>query len=294
MPAALPDPIRMIPLDAIDAGALIRDRTATDDNATQELQSSILTHGLRMPIEVFAFAQPEEGREYGLISGFRRLAAVRYLHGMALDKTRHATIPAFVRTPASIAEALTAMVEENAIRAEVSPWEQAMAAVSARDHAIFPSLEEAVDNLYASFARDKRRRLRSIAHLAEELGGWLTDPETLSLRQLLRLASAVTRGFRDVIRHSLDEASLKDPGSQWRTILPILVEAETSGPAEPKPLIYTARPGRPRRLLYPRQGVSIRRERTRDGWCLHITGHDATGMFMDGVLDEIERWCGPA
>jgi hypothetical protein len=40
--------------------------------------------------------------------------------------------------------------------------------------------------------------------------------------------------------------------------------------------------------------VSIRRERTRDGCCQHITGHDATGMFMDGVLDENERWCGPA
>jgi ParB family chromosome partitioning protein len=94
-----------------------------------------------------------------------------------------------------------------------------------------------------------------------------------------------------VIRHALDESSLKDAASQWQTILPILVEAETSDPAEPKPLFYTARP---RRLLYPRQGVNIRRERTRDGWCLHITGHDATGMFMDGVLDEIERWCGPA
>jgi ParB family chromosome partitioning protein len=163
MTDALPDPIRMIPLDAIDAGALIRDRTATDDNATQELQSSISTHGLRMPIEVSTFAEPEDEREYGLISGFRRLATVRYLHGMALDKTRHATIPAFVRRPASVAEALTAMVEENAIRAEVSPWEQAIAAITARNLEIFPSLEEAVDTLYASFARDKRRRLSGVA-----------------------------------------------------------------------------------------------------------------------------------
>jgi len=275
------DPVLPIPIDAIDAEAL------------DELMSSIARTGLRMPIEVFELAEPEGPVAYGLISGFRRLAALRALNARALDKTRHATIPAFVRAPQSIAEAMTAMVEENAIRAGTSPWEQAMVAVTARDRAIFPTVEAAVDVLYASLSQARRKRLRAIAHLAEELDGCLTDPHTLSLRQLLRLASALTRGYGDIIRHALDEASLKDPAAQWQTLLPVLVEAETGDPIELRPRNYATRAPRPRRLLYPRPGVRIRRELTQVGWLLHVTGPEATSSFMDKVLDEIERWCAP-
>ena len=73
---------------------------------------------------------------------------------------------------------MTAMVEENAIRAEVSPWEQALVAVTARDRGLFDTVEAAIDALYTSLSRDKRRRLRAIAHLVEELDGPLTAPET--------------------------------------------------------------------------------------------------------------------
>ena len=66
---------------------------------------------------------------------------------------------------------MAAMVEENAIRAEVSPWEQALIAVTARDSGVFDTVEAAIDALYANLGRDKRRRLRAIAHLAEELDG---------------------------------------------------------------------------------------------------------------------------
>ena len=49
-------------------------------------------------------------------------------------------------------------------------------------------------------------------------------------------------------------------------------------------------PGRPRRLLHLRQGLTIRREWTRTGWCLRFTGPEARkGGLMDDVIDEIER-----
>jgi ParB family chromosome partitioning protein len=52
---------------------------------------------------------------------------------------------------------------------------------------------------------------------------------------------------------------------------------------------------RPRRLLtLRRRGLRIRRERTREGWCLHFTGQDATGMLIDDVFSEIERMFSPA
>ncbi len=61
----------------------------------------------------------------------------------------------------------------------------------------------------------------------------LTVPETLSLRQALRLATAVERGYGDLICHALEETMLRTPEAQWATILPILVESESTDPVEP-------------------------------------------------------------
>ena len=95
-----------------------------------------------MPIEVYALPEPRGPHRYGLLSGFRRLAVFRDLDA-GWQLPGYATIPAFLRTPADRAEALTAMVEENAIRADLSPWEQARIAVLARDAEVFPTIEEA-------------------------------------------------------------------------------------------------------------------------------------------------------
>src|SRR5690606_10270003 len=121
------------------------------------------------------------------------------------------TIPAFLRTPATLTEAMTAMVEENAIRADISPWEQAMVAVRATQNGLFDTTDAAVEALYPRLSRDKRYRLRSIAYLAADLYGSLTAPETLSLRQLLRLAAANARGYGDLMRHALLHSSDKQP-----------------------------------------------------------------------------------
>ena len=140
-PAPMPDTIHRIPLAEIDEASLTRDRTALDPEATRELRNSILKSGLRMPIEVYALPEPRGPHRYGLLSGFRRLAVFRDLDA-GWQLPGYAAIPAFLRTPADRAEALTAMVEENAIRADLSPWEQARIAVLARDAETFPTIEE--------------------------------------------------------------------------------------------------------------------------------------------------------
>ncbi len=284
----MPD-IHLLPVDAILDTALARDRAALDPTALGELRDSILRHGLRMPIEVFELDRPDGAYHYGLISGFRRLTTVRALRDLGL--TAHATIPAFVREPASIAEALTAMVEENAIRAEISPWEQALIAVTARDRGLFDTIEAAIDALYVNLSRDRSRRLRAVAHLAEELDGALTAPETLSLRQLLRLAAAASRGYGELMRHALTESHLREPDAQWRLLQPILLECETPDIPDPRPGLNT----RPRRLYTaPRHSLRIRREKTPTGWCLHFTGRDAEGDLIDRVFDEIDRMLSPS
>ena len=233
MPAPDAPSFERLALDAIDPAALLRDRTQTDAAALAELRTSILAHGLRMPIEVFELAEPHGACRYGLISGYRRLAAHRALAADGL--AAFATIPAFVRAPRSIAEAMTAMAEENAIRADVSPWEQAALAVAARDRAIFPTVDAAIDGLYASLSRDRRYRMRTIAHLVEELDGHLTAPETLSLRRLLRLAAATARGYGDLMRHALTESRHREPDVQWRLLQPILAECEDTTIPDPRP-----------------------------------------------------------
>jgi ParB family transcriptional regulator, chromosome partitioning protein len=287
----MPD-IHHIPLAEIDAAALDRDRSHLDAAALTELRLSIATSGLRMPIEVYPFATPDptSPHRYGLISGFRRLAAVRALAETAADPARYATIPAFLRTPRDAADAYRQMVEENAIRAELSPWEQAMVAVKSARAEAHPGIDAAIEDLYANLSRQKRTRLRTIAHLADDLDGYLTAPTTLSERQLLRLAPLIPRGYADVLRATLAETAATDPEAEWRALLPILLEAERPEPANPAP----ARPGRPRRVLELRpRGLTIRRELTRQGWALHFTGRNATSDMLDCVFDEIERLFSP-
>jgi len=285
------DPIELIPLDAIDPVAILRDRTGYDAEPLEELKRSIASHGLRQPIEVFRLPEPRAGMTHGLISGSRRLAAFRAF--LDAGDTAFAAIPAFVRPARDTAATLVAMVEENAIRARISPWEQALVAVLARENGTFPTLDAAVDALYPSFNRDRRRRIRTVASIVDELDGHLATPEKLSQNQLLRLAAAVARGYAPLMQHALRESRSREPDAQWRLLQAILLESET--PSIPAPSTTGGTRGRPRRfyrLPAPRR-IAVRRERTPEGWNLRFTGRDATGELIDRIFDELERMFAP-
>jgi ParB family chromosome partitioning protein len=283
-----PDTVHRIPLTEIDGAALTRDRSGLDEAALTELRLSIAASGLRIPIELFELSEPRPPHRYGLLSGLRRLHAFQALQELT-GQERYTAIPAFLRAPGSMAEALAAMVEENEIRAELSPWERGRIAWIAHRQEIFGTIEEAVAKLYPAADRMKRARLRSVAYLVEELDGFLTNPEGLNQHRLLRLEAAFRAGFGDVIRTALAESTLEDPQTQWQLLLPILTEAENPSPNAPKP-----RPGRPRRVYRPRKTLTIRREQTRDGYTLHFTGNLATSGMIDDIFDEIERQFAPA
>ncbi|HUS54947.1 MAG TPA: hypothetical protein VMY41_13220 [Thermohalobaculum sp.] len=254
MPQATPDPrsetVHHIPLAEIDGGALTRDRSGLDQDALNELRASIAASGLRMPIEIFPLTEPKvqasgPPQRYGLLSGFRRL----YAYQAQFEQTgqpRYATNPAFLRTRGTMAEALAAVVEENEIRAAISPWERGRIVWLAHRQEVFGTIEEAVAKLYPAANKFKRSRLRSLAHLVEELDGLLTNPESLSQQRLLRIDAAFRAGFDNVIRTALAESSLDGPATQWQILLPILTEAERPPSDTPK------RPDRPRRVYRPR------------------------------------------
>ena len=282
------DQVERIPLAAIEENAIPRDRAALDAEALRELRDSVAVSGVRQPVEVFRLSGTEGAPRYGIVSGFRRVTACREL--LALGVERFSSIPAFVRPARDLAGTLAAMVEENAVRADPSPYEQGRIAWVAREQEVFGTIEEAVDRLYPAANMAKRSRLRALARMAEALDGALAAPEALSLRQALRVAGAVRAGFGEAMATALEEASDRDPATQWALIAPYLAEAETVGPEEP-PAVGTRR--RPIRVARPRPGLTIRREMTKAGWRLHFTGAEASSPLMDRVIEEIEALFAP-
>jgi len=272
-----------IPLNDIDTTTLPRDRTLICADAQAELQSSIAQNGLRLPIELY---KTETG--YALISGYRRLMAFETLH-TATDDERYKTIPALIRTPVNKQAALAAMVEENEIRQNLSPWERARITVTTQGAGLFETLDAALATLYPQISRQKRAKLRAITEVVDILDGHLIDPELLTENQLMRLAQCLRLGWTDIIITALSEQNDPSGTTQWQRLLPVMGESET--------LITQNRstnPKCPRRLSRPLKGICIRREKTQDGYVLHISGRRATGALMTDVLDEIERWLGPA
>ncbi|HET9069308.1 MAG TPA: ParB N-terminal domain-containing protein [Amaricoccus sp.] len=284
----MPETVHLIPLAAIDDTALPRDRTGLDRESLRELRDSILTSGLRMPVELFELAEPRDGCRYGILSGFRRIAAFREIADFGIET--HRAIPAFLRTPADNAAAFAAMVEENEIRAGLSPWERARITLVAVRSGAFATIDAAIDALYPSAGTVKRARLRAVASVIELLEYTLAAPETLSERRLLRLAAAITNGFGSIIDDAVRQTGSRHPESQWQALLPYLAESERQTDTDPEPdPDRAARGGRPRRFLRLRPQLIIRREATRDGYLLRFTGREATGGLMDDILDEIER-----
>lgn len=269
-----------LPLPEIDPAALLRDRTTVDPAALDALKTSIAVEGLRMPIEVWRLTTPRPNpaggpdHRYGLISGLRRLTACRALG--------HETIPAFLRTPDSIASAMAAMVSENEHRSPVSPWEKGTLILATLEEGHFDTLDAATAALYPLAARPTRARYRAFSTVVECLAGHLSTPERLSTQRMDRLAAALRTGAEPPLLAALAPLAGEPLEAQWSALLPLLTDTLLR-PEDPTT-------GRPRRFLHLKQGLTIRREKVRDGWILRLTGPEArSGGLVDDVLDKVER-----
>jgi len=287
-----PDSVRLIPIAEIDAEALPRDRLALDDRPLAELIDSIAVDGLRVPVELWQLSEPRDTpagppQRYGLISGFRRLAAYRRLDADS-PGGRFAAIPAFLRQPRSVGHAMAQMIGENETRMQITPWERARIVVQAVEEGIFDTVDAAIAGLFPLADRNKRSRLRLTVPVVEDLDGLLLTPERLTLKRMMMLAAGIAAGYGEVIETALAESSARTPEAQWQVLKGALSELG----ADPEPERGPARPGYPRRVVRPRQALTIRRERTRDGWCLHFTGREAKGGLMDDIMEEVERLFG--
>ena len=204
------DKIKHIPLNQIETTALPRDRTLIDTNALDELTASIRTNGLRLPIEVYP---TDTG--FALIAGYRRHLAFQTL---AQSDNTFAKIPAFIRTPKSMPNALAAMIEENEMRQSLSPWERAHIIVLSVDLGTFETVDDAIKTLYPHATRQKRAKLRAITDVIWELSNHLTDPEILTERQLMRLSNAIRHDWTEILKTALSELNGLDVRQQWGRI----------------------------------------------------------------------------
>ncbi|MFV0359383.1 ParB/RepB/Spo0J family partition protein [Tropicimonas sp.] len=219
--------IEDLPLSEIATDSMIRDRLVMDEDDLTELINSIAAHGLRLPIEVFELSAPDSrGCRYGLVSGYRRYLAMERLHAMS-GGDRFSTIRALVREPEHMGGAFVAMVEENEVRANLSPYERGRIAVIAAQNGAFANVEAAVDNLFATASKAKRSKIRSFAQVFEELGDLLLFPEFLSERQGLRLASGLRSGGGAMLRAALEGGRGNGPDEEWALLEPALSRLET-------------------------------------------------------------------
>ena len=176
--------IQPLPLDAIDETYLVRDRVALDDDEMAALEASLGARGQQSAIEV---ADLGDGR-YGLISGWRRLLALRRLAGRGQGPGH---VLAVVRPPAEQPAVYRAMVEENEIRAGLSFYERARIVVQAAAKGVYRTEALALAELFAAAPAARRSKIGSFVVLVRALDGALRFPAAISEHAGLALARAL-------------------------------------------------------------------------------------------------------
>ncbi|RJE79132.1 ParB N-terminal domain-containing protein [Paracoccus sp. JM45] len=280
-----------LPVELIDEAAMIRDRMVMDEDGIQELRQSISVHGLRLPIEVFELETPSDnGQRYGLLSGYRRLLAMRGLYELT-QAEKYKTIRTLIRPRESSANAFVSMVEENEVREELSHFERGRVAVIAAQQGAFASTEEAVNKLFATGSKAKRSKIRSFSLIFEELGDMLDFPEGLTERRGLQLSAALRQGAESSLRIALSNVTPQNADEEWHAIEPVLDQLNRV-PKEKK------RGGRPKALskassflgdktLTTANGVTIRCAVDRDRYILSFEGQAVTSHMIDDLLINI-------
>ena len=262
-------------LDAIDIDHLARDRVAvTQDEDLAALKASIAEHGQRQPIEV----TPRDGAgRHGLISGWRRLTALKSLHAET-GEDRFATIRALVRQPKDAGAAYVAMVEENEVRLGLSYFERARVAALAVKRGVFETEKAALLALYATASRPKRSRIRSFLTIVHALDGALKFPASLGERLGLKLAAALEGERRNEIIGALRRADPESAEAE-QALIALLIAPEPAK-ARTAPVRQTDLGG----------GLRVRASRKGRTLTVKLTGPAVDAELEDALYEALEAW----
>lgn len=224
-----------LPLGQIDAGYLVRDRISADPEEMAALVESLRARGQQTPIEVVQLA-PDR---FGLISGWRRLKALRQLAAETADP-RFATVLALLRRPDQASDAYVAMVEENEIRVGLSFYERARIVAKAVEAGVYPDDRAALRGLFGAASRPKRSKIGSFLAVVRALDGALRFPEAIGERLGLQLAQTLEADGALVgrLRPALETADPADAQAE-QALIARLIAAPAGASAKP------ARPAAP-------------------------------------------------
>ncbi|KIC15149.1 ParB/RepB/Spo0J family partition protein [Leisingera sp. ANG-Vp] len=238
--------IEELPLAQIDENHLVRDRIEQDEEELTSLMASIRARGQQTPAEVVPLEDTFGGRTHGLISGWRRLTALKRLYEETSDP-QFATIKALVIRPDSAEDAYVAMVEENEIRVNLSHYERARIAVRACKEGVFTRRKYALQALFGNATRAKRSKIGSFVTLVEALDAVLFYPAAISEKLGLALVRAIEAdaGFAARATLALQAADRSSPEAELEVLARLAgapaaaapkLESETSpAPSAAKP-----------------------------------------------------------
>ncbi|WP_299740420.1 ParB N-terminal domain-containing protein [uncultured Roseobacter sp.] len=254
--------VQSLPLEAISERHMVRDRMVSDPQEMASLKASLQARGQQTPIEVVELGQGS----YGLISGWRRLHALREL----LEETngpRFAVIEALIKPIDTVSDGYVAMVEENEIRTNLSFYERAHLACEAVRLGVYPTPARAIQTLFANAPSAKRSKIGSFVRLHEALGDVLRFPTAIPERLGLALVAATEAesGFAARLKGALR----KTPPESAEAERAALERALRKTPAKPSPpevvpgVQLEARKGR---LVLTGQGVTEDLRRDLEAW----------------------------
>ncbi len=223
--------IQKLPLDSVMLDHLRRDRVSLDEEALVPLMESLRARGQQVPIEVTALG---DGR-FGLISGWRRMAALKRLHAET-GEARFATVLAILRNPETAGDAYLAMVEENEIRLGLSHYERARIVLRAVEAGVFPTTKIALQKLFAHGSRARRSKIGSFLGVVSALDGALRFPADLGERLGLALSQRLDAesGFAARLRAALAAAEPATAEDE-RLVLEAVLRPAPSAASTPEP-----------------------------------------------------------
>lgn len=205
---------------------LSRDRLVLDPDEMASLRASLAERGQQTPIEVLHLS----GNTYGLISGLRRLQALRDLG--------EDSVLAFVRHPDGSREQYRAMIEENEIRVGLSFYERANIARIAVVQGVYPDIRSAIAGLFTHAPPAKRSKISKFVELCEKLGASLHFPTAIPEKVGLALAQALEAdpALAGRITRTLKQTPPADAAAE-RRILDQACKARTPAKNAPETLV---------------------------------------------------------
>ncbi|MGH1413614.1 MAG: ParB/RepB/Spo0J family partition protein [Pelagimonas sp.] len=248
-----------VPLAQIQLDYLVRDRVVVDETEMQALKDSLRSRGQQTPVELVDLGDGHTGRQYGLISGWRRCAALKAL-AEETGEARFTEVLGLLRQPEDSADAYLAMVEENEIRVGLSYFERARIVAKSVASDVFDSDRAALQALFQSASRAKRSKIGSFLAVVRALDGQLRFPEAVGERLGLQLSRVLsdTPDLAKTLSADLHRAAPQTPEAELKVLEQALAVQTTPAPQSPQETAAEPQADtRPERKINVVTGISL-------------------------------------